>query len=116
MTQLDEKTSRLLSALIVKTDTDKVVWRKSISGNFYRAPFGNEDVIVRKRPRYPEKNDYVYSLSIQDENGQSTVIMRQAPGESNHNLLKQMFDVAKQSAERRIENSVEKILQELESR
>ena len=116
MTQLEEKTSRLVSTLIEKTRQNKVVWRRTISDDFYRALFEDDYILIRRRPNHRDNDSFRYSLSIRNEDGQSVEIMRQSPGEKDHIRLKQVFDAAKESAERYIEDSVEKLLQDLESR
>ena len=116
MTQLEEKTSRLVSTLIEKTRQNKVVWRRTISDDYYRAPFEDDYVLIRRRPSHRDDESYRYSLSIRNEDGQSVVIMRQSPDEKDHSRLRQVFDVAKESAEKYVEDSIEKLLQELESR
>lgn len=115
MTLLEDKTSRLVSTLMEKTKENKVVWRKTFSQDHYKAQFSDNQVVVRKGyTRHRDGN--FYSLSIRNEAGQPVEVIRQSPGERDHYHLEQMFNVARQSAERYIEESLDNLLQELESR
>ena len=116
MTLLEEKTTRLISTLIEKTEQEKVVWRKTISDDHYRAQFTGDQVIIRRSPSRRSADGNFYSLSIRSMRGQSVEVIRQFPGEKAHYLLEQIFHLAKQSADRYVEHSLDSLLQELEGR
>ena len=115
MTMIEEKTSHLISTLIEKTKQNKVVWKKTLSDNYYRAPFSEDYVLIRKGPGRRAENRDSYSLSLRNAQGLTVEVIRQSPGDKEHNKLEQMFNEAKQSADRYIEQSLDNLLEELKS-
>ena len=116
MTMLEEKTYRLISTLIEKTEEGKVFWRKTLSDEHYRAQFTGDQVIIRRSTSRRATDGHFYSLSIRSMRGESVEVIRQFPDEKAHYLLEHMFRLAKESAESYVEHSLDNLLQELESR
>lgn len=116
MTLLESKTSSLVFTLIEKTKQNKVVWEKTLSSDHYKTQFTDNQIVIRRGPVHFDRPGDFFSLSVRDDDGRFVEIMRQSPGDKDHYRLQQMFDAARQSAEHYIEQTLDNLLQELESR
>lgn len=117
MTQIEEKTSLLISALIDKTQLRDIVWTKTALSTQYMARFSDNLVLVRRWAGFAPMPNDVCSLSIRYKSGKTVEIARLRLGEKGHTQLLQLLNlIAAQLTERDIEEGVDTLLQELESR
>ena len=117
MTQIEEKTSLLISALMDKTQRRDIVWAKTALSSQYSAKFSDNLVLVRRWVGFsPTPND-ACSLSIRYKGGKTVEIARLRLGEKGHKQLLQLLNlISDQLTERDIEEGVDTLLQELEIR
>jgi len=115
MTTMQEKTSQLITTLTEKTSQNRIAWEKTLSERIYKVQFNGDSVFIREHEP-SQLGNKTYSLSIVDGNGQVVEIMRQQPGGDFYTRLAQMYIFSKRSAEFSAEASLDRLLQELESR
>ena len=117
MIMVEDKIYRLISTLTEKTRQNKVVWERTASEDYYKAQFaGNQQVVIKRGTFNIERAGIFYALSIRNGNERLVEVIRQYPGDKDHHRLEQMFNVVEESAEHYIEQRLDNLLQELESR
>ncbi|MYC08067.1 MAG: hypothetical protein F4X57_13000 [Chloroflexi bacterium] len=115
MTTMQEKTAQLITTLTEKTSQNRIEWEKTPSERIYKVQFNGDAVFIREHEP-SQLGNKAYSLSIVDDSGQVVEIIRQQPGDDNYTRLAQMYIVSRRSAEYNAEASLDRLLQELESR
>lgn len=113
MTTIEEKTHRLITTLIEKTRRNKVVWEKTLSKRMYKTDLNGDGVMIRHIPDWVNE---AYSLSIQRGDLDLVEVIREPPGSEGYTQMAQMFTLARTSADRNVEEGIDRLLQELESR
>ena len=112
---IQEKTSQLIATLTEKTSQNRIAWEKTLSERIYKVQLNGDAVFVREHEP-SQLGNKAYSLSIVDDNGQVVEIIRQQPGDDIYTRLAQMYIASRRSAEYGAEESLDRLLQELESR
>ncbi len=115
MTTMQEKTSQLIATLTEKTSQNRIAWEKTLSERIYKVQFNGDAVYLREHEP-SQLGNKAYSLSIVDDSGQVVEIIRQLPGDDLYTRLAQMYVSSRRAAEYSAEASLDRLLQELESR
>lgn len=110
MMKLDAKLNRVTTLLLQKTREGKVQWKPSATDDVFVSSFGEYGVSIRKG-HYSS-----FELSLMDKTGAVFESIFEAASEKSEYLrLEELFILARRSAYN-IEESIDTLLQELESR
>lgn len=115
MTMIEEKLSRLIVALIEKTESGKVTWNKTVSMNRYLANFSQNAISIKRFPSELEEDRTHYIFSLLNGDGEEIESKyTEWPGRrTDYRNLEKLFNLARRSAQN-VEENIDSLLQTLE--
>lgn len=114
---VNEKVSKLIASLHKRTREGKVKWERTVSRDLYSANFYPYSVTIKRFPPNVVCPSPAYSLDMLTlvEGQVDELRMENDPGQEDYELLKEIFTLAQKSPEH-VEEGLDNLLQELESR